>query len=388
MKIAFCIENFITTRGGAEQYVHDLSLLLTERGHEVHIYTMKSRRQSEGNLHIHMVNMFSGPRFFRTIVFALRCRREVTGREFDIIHSFGRTWGMDIFQPLGGSQMAGLVGNLRSIPNPLLRYLKVVTYILSFRRIAYFLVEKIQINETKIVIAISAMVKKDLIHYCRLSPEKVRIVRNGVDLKRFHPDNREQLRKDTRRELGLIDDDIFVLFVAHNFRLKGLQTLIMAFKRIQNIAPDHKFKVGILGAGKVKKYTAYAKKLGVVDRVIFIPNSNMPPRYYAAADISVHPSFYDPSALVVLEAMASGLPVITTTYCGTSEIIEEGKEGFVICTPANISEMADRIIELSDPDLRRKMGVEGRRRAEDFPYSLNMEEILDIYDEYTGSYPR
>ena len=57
MKIAFCIENFITTRGGAEQYVHDLSILLTERGHEVHIYTMKSRRRSGGKLHIHMVNI-------------------------------------------------------------------------------------------------------------------------------------------------------------------------------------------------------------------------------------------------------------------------------------------------------------------------------------------
>ena len=64
MKIAFCIENFITTRGGAEQYVHDLSLLLTERGHEVHIYTMKSRRRSEEQLHIHMVNMFSALVFF------------------------------------------------------------------------------------------------------------------------------------------------------------------------------------------------------------------------------------------------------------------------------------------------------------------------------------
>jgi UDP-glucose:(heptosyl)LPS alpha-1,3-glucosyltransferase len=388
MKIAFCIENFITTRGGAEQYVHDLSLLLTERGHEVHIYTMKSRRRSKGRLHIHMVNMFSGPRFIRTISFALRCRREVTGREFDIIHSFGRTWGMDIFQPLGGSQMAGLVGNLRSIPNPFRRYLKVVTYILSFRRMAYFLVEKIQIKETKIVIAISAMVKRDLIHYCRLGPDKVRIVRNGVDLKRFHPDNRGKFREKTRRELGLVDEDIFILFVAHNFRLKGLQTLIRALKHIQNICPESKFKVGVLGAGKVKQYTEYARKMGVVDRVIFVSNSDMPAHYYAAADISVHPSFYDPSALVVLEAMASGIPVITTTYCGTSEIIEEGKEGFVVRTPANISEMADRIIELSDLELRRKMGTAGRQRAEEFPYSRNMEEILDIYDEYTGSYPR
>lgn len=388
MKIAFCIENYITTRGGAEQYVNDLSLLLTKQGHEVHIYTMKSLRRSEGNLRIHILNIIPGPRFIRTISFALRCRKEVTDHKFDIIHSFGRTWGMDIFQPLGGSQMAGLVGNLRSIPNPLSRYFKVMTYILSFRRMVYFLVEKIQMKETKIVIAISAMVKKDLINYCRLNPEKVRIVRNGVDLKRFNPRNREVYRDETRKQLDLDENDIFILFVAHNFRLKGLQTLIGALRLIRKIAPDNKFKVGILGAGKVRAYTKYAKKMGVVDKFIFIPNSDDPPRYYAAADISVHPSFYDPSALVVLEAMASGIPVITTTYCGTSEIIKEGREGFVVRTPANISEMAERILDLSAKNLRREMGAAGRRRAEEFPYSRNMEEILDIYNEYTGSYPR
>ncbi|MEA1927355.1 MAG: glycosyltransferase family 4 protein [Candidatus Auribacterota bacterium] len=388
MKIAFCIENFITTRGGAEQYVHDLSLLLTKQGHEVHIYTMKSRRQSQEKLHIHMVDIFSGPRFIRTISFALSCRRKVTGLNFDIIHSFGRTWGMDIFQPLGGSQMAGLIGNLRSISNPLRRYLKVLTYIISLRRMVYFLVEKIQMKETKIVIAISAMVKRDLVHYCHLNEEKVRIVRNGVDLEKFHPGNRARFRASIRRELGLAEDDIFILFVAHNFRLKGLQTLIRALKYIGKVEPDHKFKVGVLGAGKKKKFSGYARKMGVSDKVTFISSSNSPPRYYAAADLSVHPSFYDPSALVVLEAMASGIPVITTTCCGTSEIIKEGREGFVVKTPSDISELAGRIVELNDPDLRIKMGVAGRIRAEEFPYSRNMEEILEIYNEYTGDYPR
>ncbi|GAH84771.1 unnamed protein product, partial [marine sediment metagenome] len=81
-------------------------------------------------------------------------------------------------------------------------------------------------------------------------------------------------------------------------------------------------------------------------------------------------------------------PVITTAYCGTSEIIEEGKEGFVVQTPADISELTDRIMRLGDSELRQKMGEAGRRRAEEFPYSRNMREILDIYDEYIGSCSR
>ncbi len=384
MKIAFCIENFITARGGAEQYVNDLSRLLSEGEHEVHIFTLKSRKQSSGDLHIHLLKCLPVPRFAKAVCFARRCRREVADRGFDIVHSFGRTWGMDVFQPLGGSQMAGLVGNIRSIERPYKRILKVVTYLFSLRRIAYFMIEKVQIREANIVIAISAMVKDDLIRYCRLRPEKVRIVRNGVDLERFHPRNKNLYREKIRKLIGLNDRDIFIIFVAHNFRLKGLQSLIRTLAYLNDISPGHPFKVGVLGAGKIKKYTSRARKLGVADRLIFL-SSEDPPRYYAAADICVHPSYYDPSALVVLEAMASGLPVITTTYCGTSEIMQDGREGFVVATPNDIPDLTDRITRLGDPELRRKMGKEGRLRAEEFPYPRNMREILDIYDEYIGS---
>ncbi len=292
---------------------------------------------------------------------------------------------MDIFQPLGGSQMAGLIGNIRSINNPLSRGLKAITYLFSLRKLAYFYIERIQMKEAKIVIAISAMVKHHLLEYTRLEEEKVRIVRNGVDLNRFHPGNREKFRKETRKKLGLAEDEVMVIFVAHNFRLKGLQTLIRVLARLKSSHPGHPFRVAVLGVGKERKFASRARKLGVEDKLIFIGADADTPRFYAAADISVHPSYYDPSALVVLEAMASGLPVITTNYCGTSEIIREGREGYVVPTPSDISLLTDRIRSLENPQLRRRMGEAARRRAENFPYSRNMREILEIYDQYIGS---
>jgi len=384
MKIAFCIENFINARGGAEQYVHDLSGRLTGGGHEVHIFTMSCREKSRGNLRIHILRCHPLPRFLKTLLFAFRCREAVQRGGFDIVHSFGRTWGMDVFQPLGGAQLAGLIGNIRSINRRFSRAVKITTYFLSLRRMAYFYIEKVQMKEAKIVIAISAMVKEDLIKYCRLSEGKVRIVRNGVDLIRFHPDNRQNFRKEARRRLGLGEEEIMVIFVAHNFRLKGLQTLIRALAELEKDRSGPSFKVGVLGAGKVRRFADLARNLGVGEKLIFLGYEDDTPRYYAAADISVHPSYYDPSALVVLEAMASGLPVITTAYCGTSEIIREGEEGYVVPNPSDIPLLADRIRRLGDPELRRRMGVAGRSRAEDFPYSRNMQEILDIYDQYIG----
>ncbi len=388
MKIAFCIENFITTRGGAEQYVKDLSRLLSQHGHEIHIFTLRSNIESRGNINIHIIKAPRRPKFLNTFSFAVRCREAVRRRNFDIVHSFGRTWGMDVFQPLGGSQMAGLVGNIRSIEAVPSKALKITSYFCSLRRISYFLIEWVQMRESRLVIAISAMVKNDLLHYSHLSPEKVRIVRNGVDLDKFNPQNRSLHREEVRKELRLDEDDIVIVFVAHNFRLKGLCPLIRVLAHLSRLRPDSNFKVLVLGEGKKAKFSRYAFRRGVGEKVIFLGSTVDAPRYYAAADVCVHPSFYDPSALVVMEAMATGLPVITTTYCGTSEIIEDGKEGYVVENPNNIAELAERLLRLENIDLRNSMGELGRRRVEQFSYARNMQEILEIHNEYISSGPR
>lgn len=385
MKIAFCIENFIAARGGAEQYVKDLSHLVCRHGHEIHIFTLRSNLEGEDDIKVHIIKVPRRPKFLSTLCFAVRCRNEVSRGNFDIVHSFGRTWGMDVFQPLGGSQMAGLVGNIRSIESVPGKVLKVLSYLFSLRRLAYFLIERVQMEEAWMVIAISAMVKKDLLHYNRLSPGKVRIVRNGVDLDKFHPRNRSVYREQTRRDLRLAEKDMVILFVAHNFRLKGLRPLLRAMAYLRRLQPDSRFNLLVLGEGKKKQFARCVLKSGLRERVIFLGSTGDTSRYYAAADICVHPSFYDPSALVVMEAMATGLPVITTTYCGTSEIIEDGKEGYVVENPNHIAELAERILLLGNTDLRRSMGESGRHRVEQFPYARNMQEILEIHNEYINS---
>jgi len=385
MKIAFCIENFKPSRGGAERYVHDLTRLLVEEGHELHIFTLQGKIDHSAPAVMHLVWVPRCPKFLKTLYFAWKVRRLLKRDRFDIIHSFGRTWGMDIFQPLGGSQLSSLVGNLGSIENPLSRTLKKLTYLCRLRRLSYFLVEKVQVKEARIVIAISAMVKNDLIRYTHLNPVKIVIVRNGVDLTKFHPEKSKVHRERFRRELGLAEEDIFILFVAHNFRLKGLHVLILALAELKKRSPEISFKVGVLGEGKKKQFSRIARDNQVADRIIFLGGREEPECYYACADICVHPSFYDPSALVVLEAMASGLPVITTAYCGTSEIIEAGKDGYIVANPGDISSLADAIYRLRDPEPRKQMGARARLKSEQFPFRRNMREIVEIYNGYINS---
>ncbi|MCX6348913.1 MAG: glycosyltransferase family 4 protein [Candidatus Aureabacteria bacterium] len=388
MKIALCLENFNPVRGGAERYVSDLAYLLCREGHQVHIHTLSSSVGAGNNLFIHIVKVPVRPKWLRTLSFALAVQRQVRNGCYDVIHSFGRTLGMHVFQPLGGSQMASLVGNLRSINNPNAKALRTLGYFISLRRISYFIVEKAQMRAARLVIAISPMVKSDLIRYNRVEPSKVRIVRNGVDLEKFHPRNIQRYRESIRRDLKVGEKEILILFVAHNFRLKGLLPLIIALARLQSLQPEISYRLAVLGEGKESHFAALARRHGVGGKVIFLGSREDTPRYYAAADFCVHPSFYDPSALVVLEAMASGLPVITTTFCGTSEIISQGKEGFVVDNPREIDTLAETIGRLAEPNRRREMGEAARRHAEQFPYRRNMQEILEIYHECFGNRSR
>ena len=238
MRIAFCLENFNPARGGAEQYVADLSHRLCRHGHHIHVFTLSSNCREEENLYLHLLKVPPRPRFLKTLSFAIACQRQVARQGFDIVHSFGRSWGMDIFQPLGGSQMASLVGNIRSIDSIPARMIKILSYVFSLRRLTYFLVEGIQMKSARTIVAISAMVKKDLLHYIHLNPERVKIVRNGVDLQKFHPRNRAIYREEIRQKLGLREENILILFVAHNFRLKGLHPLIRALSLLRRDHPE------------------------------------------------------------------------------------------------------------------------------------------------------
>ena len=106
-----------------------------------------------------------------------------------------------------------------------------------------------------------------------------------------------------------------------------------------------------------------------------------PVPYYAAADALVLPSFYDPFGLVVLEAAACGLPVVTSRASGASELLSEGRDGYVLDDPADAASWADRLERLLDPALRRRMGEAARRLALQYTLERNCDALLAIYHE-------
>jgi len=231
-----------------------------------------------------------------------------------------------------------------------------------------------------LIMANSEQVAREIArHYAPLSAP-VKIVRNGVDLELFHPRARATLGPGTRTTLGLGRDDVVLLFLGSGFTRKGLAFLLHA---LGHLPAKDRPSLLVVGKGRAEPHLALARRLGLNGRVRFLGVVADPLPFYAAADAFVLPSLYDPSSNACLEAMAVGLPVVTTRANGASELIEDGREGWVVDDPHDTEALAERLSRLVDVTARLEMGRRARDRVEAYPWDRHLQEVLALYASLT-----
>ena len=379
MKIALIIYKYLPTKGGGEGYLANFANQLAERGHEVHIYASKCE-SNNNKIYYHTIPSIRFPKFLKDVSFVINGIREMSKNDFDIVHVVGRALGMNIFNPHCGVEKAWLKQNFLSIECPVLRVLKQIAGFFSLRQNFIIWLDRKQYTGKGVsrIVAISDMIKNDIIKYHNIDPQRIDVVYNGVDLKRFHPDNKNKYRKVMREKLSL-GEEFTVLYISNNFRLKGLLTLIKSLGELKKSGRD--FKALIIGRGNEVPYRKLAKKLGCLDNLIFLGHVGEIEKYYAASDLYVHPTFYDSCSLVTTESLASGLPVITTVFDGASGIMEDGRDGFVMRDPKNYMALAEKISLFFNDEFRQKASIAAREKAEKYPAEKNCEEIIEIYKE-------
>jgi len=175
---------------------------------------------------------------------------------------------------------------------------------------------------------------------------------NGVDVKRFEPQDRLQRRSAARAELNVDPETFVLLLIGNDWRNKGSHTLIESL----NECRDLPIRLFVVGKDDEKPFEAKIQRLGLLDRVRFLAPSEDVIKFYAAADAYVGPSLEDAYGLPVIEAMASGLPVIASVSAGVSEIINDGVNGLLLREPTNVAELARLIRRLvGDASLREKL---------------------------------
>jgi len=162
--------------------------------------------------------------------------------------------------------------------------------------------------------------------------------------------------------------------------MKGLGFLIRALAEVKK--EDHpSLRLLVLGRDRKEPYLRLAKKIGISEEVVFAGSTDEPEKYYGAADIFVHPSFYDAFSLTVLEALASGLPVVTTSTTGASGIITQGQEGFVISDPRDDQALVEKIAFFLDHEKAERASIAARYLAEFYSLERNWREMKNIFQK-------
>ena len=215
--------------------------------------------------------------------------------------------------------------------------------------------------------------------YFNVPEDRIRVVYNGIDTGRFTVPTDPEHRAGMRRRLGVGPDETLLLTVAHNFPLKGLDTLVRALAILR--ARSYPLKLVVVGDGAIAQYQSIARSLGCLPAVHFAGNQKDSLPFYQAADVFALPTLYDPCSLVVLEAMAAGLPVVTSRRNGVHELMQPGVEGHVIDDPLDADELANAVGDFLDPDRRREAGRAARVLAEAHSVERALEEHLAIYRE-------
>ena len=162
--------------------------------------------------------------------------------------------------------------------------------------------------------------------------------------------------------------------------MKGLGFLMKALAGLKK-KTSVPFRLLILGRDQQEPYHSLASRIGLSREILFAGSTDEPEKYYGAADLLVHPSFYDACSLTVLEALASGLPVITTSTNGASGVIHQGREGYVLSDPRDEQGLGEKISLFLDPNRRAQASVAARTLAEQYSTEKNWREMRAVFEK-------
>jgi UDP-glucose:(heptosyl)LPS alpha-1,3-glucosyltransferase len=381
--IALCQESVLPAKGGAETYVVDLMRRLVADRHQVHLYASAWEQAAvPAAVAVHAVPVSDAPRWLRPWRFGSACLKELSRRRHDVTIGLNKTWGQDVLYPQGGLHAASAEHNARKYRQAWVRFPARWLRRLDLANLSYLLLERRQyLSRRPIIIANSNMVRSHFQHYYNIPPERVRIVRSAIDPARFVEDDRPRRRLQWRKEWNLEPGDIVGLFIGMNYRLKGLEPLLYAVRRLPKGEP---FRLLIAGDSDTDSWQKLARRLEVSDRVRFIGYSSDARNCYFASDFLCHPTFYDPCSLVVLEALACGLPVITSCYNGASELMSPPHDGYVVTDPHDDVHLAWCIERMFDPVRRARCAQAARRQARSWTFEHHYRALMDVLTEATG----
>jgi UDP-glucose:(heptosyl)LPS alpha-1,3-glucosyltransferase len=354
MKVLLVILHADRSRGGAERYTLDLHRALRDR-------RIDSVLAAAGFVGLPPSQHHRGllcPGATRTGRYRsfVRSLDALLAREpFDLVHAMLPVPRCDLYHPHAGIAVEAVVNSpVQSWLNPRRRVFADVERSLLAR------------PDPPVVLCLSNYIKSAVRAHHTIAEDRLVRLFNAVDLERFTPGAR-----------SFEVPGLKLLMVAQDFARKGLREALLAMARLRRLD----VMLTVVGGDNPRFYRRLASRLGIDGQVRFIGSASDVRPFYADADALLLPTRHDPCSLVVLEALATGLPVISTRFNGACEIMTDGVHGRVLDDPADIAALADAIEQLSDPTTRRKMSDACLALRPMLSWEHHVDSLVGVYHE-------
>ncbi len=377
MKIAIVIESFDPEAGGNERSTAQIARRLIALGHAVTVLTSRAPAGDllPGGRVVARGGRGTG-RALGLLGFARWAGRQLDRGGFHVSLSVTLAVPATVVQPRSGTVRETLARNIARRPTLWRKALKVVGIGLTPKQLMLLYLEWRTLRHPRVkrVVAISRFAADQLFHHYTIPLRRTVEIPNAAEIERFDDADRRGLSRQVRRTWRIDDDHVAFLFAAMNPGLKGLAELFDAMAKLRDAgSPARLLIAGTLASSFVFK----AERMRLNEVIRWIGPTRRIDALYAAADVTVLPTFYDPSSKVVIESLRHGVPAISTRFNGASQWIadptrgavntspyapasaHEGADlpqpaGRVISSPSAIDELVAAMTDLCDADQRRR----------------------------------
>lgn len=367
MKIALAHKR-LDLKGGTERDFFRTAEGLRDLGHEVHLFCCEFGVSPPEGVQVHRVPYLALGRTARLLSFALLSPKAILSHRCDVVVSFGRMIRQDVLRSGGGTHRAFLQKMEQG--GKVHRWL---WHRLSLYHRSVLAIEQMQYcpQGHKKILAVSREVKREIVSNYQVPGNKISVIYNGVDHERFHPRNRERARDRIRRQWGISSDAPLVLFVGSGFQRKGLDRLLKVW-------PSPRLSgIYLLVVGEDAQWNRRHSwgERQADGRIVFAGRQEDVEAYYGAADLLALPACQEAFGNVVLEALASGLPVLVSKVAGAAEVLTGSLEQGILEIPDDPLELETKLLGLLDRDRWPWISAEARRLGERYSWRNHFREL-------------
>jgi UDP-glucose:(heptosyl)LPS alpha-1,3-glucosyltransferase len=368
MKLAFCLFQYFPFGGLQRDFLH-IATACRDRGHEIHVFTMKWEGEIPPDFSLSLISGGGFTNHTRCWNFSRKVCACLKKGRFDLAVGFNKMHCLDVYYAADPCYKAAMEER------------KSIFYRTSPRYRTYAELEK------------SVFERSSHTHILLIAPhEKAKYVAHyGTPVERFHrlppgitgdrrlPDNVKEIRTAVRNEVGIAGDEFMLLMVGSGFATKGLDRSLAAIAGLPEKL-RYKTRLFVIGKGKSKSFEKQARTLGISDRLFFLGGRDDVPRLMVGADLLLHPARSENTGTVLIEAMASGLPVLATDICGYAFHVRDAGAGLLVPSPFRqqvFNELLRRMITSPDSAIWKRKGIEYVERNDFFSMPQKAAGIIE-----------